>query len=192
MADTSSTFRAAIEFLQRAGVYDVILPFILVFTIVFAIFEKTKVFGTEHIEGKEYTRKNLNAMAAFVVALLVVGSAQIVEILNIVSAQVVVLLFASVFFLLLVGSFQKEEKGVFLTGGWKTAFMWIMFVGIIVIFLNGFGYLSTITDSVTSAGSSDVVGLIILAIILIFFVWFVVHDTHNMKSSGSSSSSDHH
>src|SRR3989338_9518794 len=115
----SSTFRAAIDFLGRAGVYDVILPFILVFTIVFAILEKTKVFGMENIEGKEYTRKNLNAMTAFVIALLVIGSAQIVDILNIVSSQVVILLFASVFFLLLVGSFSKEEKGgIFLSGGW--------------------------------------------------------------------------
>ncbi|HLC65689.1 MAG TPA: hypothetical protein VJI46_06220 [Candidatus Nanoarchaeia archaeon] len=173
----SSTFRAAVEFLQRAGVYDVILPFILVFTIVFAILEKTKVFGMEVIEGKEYTRKNLNAMASFVISLLVVGSAEIVEILNIVSSQVVILLFASVLFLLLVGSFSKEEKGVFLKGGWKTFFMFLMFAGIVVIFLNAFGFLEDLISGLSDTGTSETVGLIVMAIIMVFFVWFVVRDT---------------
>ena len=54
----TSAFRGAIEFFDKIGVYDVILPFLLVFTIVFAILEKTKVFGTDDIEGKKLTKKN--------------------------------------------------------------------------------------------------------------------------------------
>ena len=41
-----SVFRGIIEFFEKIGIYDVVLPFLLVFTIVFAILEKTKVFGT--------------------------------------------------------------------------------------------------------------------------------------------------
>ena len=37
-----SSFRSAIDFFGQVGVYDVILPFLLVFTIMFAILEKTK------------------------------------------------------------------------------------------------------------------------------------------------------
>ena len=66
-----SVFRGVISFFGDIGLYDVVLPFLLVFTIVFAILEKTKVFGVEEIEGKKYTRKNLNAMASFVIAFLV-------------------------------------------------------------------------------------------------------------------------
>ena len=53
-----STFRGALEFFEDIGIYDVILPFLLIFTIVFAILEKTKVFGTEEIEGTKNTKKN--------------------------------------------------------------------------------------------------------------------------------------
>ena len=69
-----STFREMIGFLDKIGIYDVVLPFILVFTIVFVILEKTRVLGTETIEGKPYTKKNINAMVAFVIAFFVVGS----------------------------------------------------------------------------------------------------------------------
>ena len=63
-----TVFRGIIGFLEQIGIYDVILPFLLVFTIIFAILEKTKVLGTETIEGKRYTKKNINAMVAFVIS----------------------------------------------------------------------------------------------------------------------------
>ncbi len=101
----ATPFRQVIEFFDTIGLFDVVLPFLLVFTIVFAILEKTKVLGMEEIEGKKYTKKNLNAIAAFVMAFLVVASSQLVEIITKVSANAVVVLFLSVLFLLLVGSF---------------------------------------------------------------------------------------
>ena len=47
-----TAFRQVINVLVDLGVYDVILPFLLVFTIVFAILEKTKVLGLEKYHGK--------------------------------------------------------------------------------------------------------------------------------------------
>ena len=38
---------SAIDFLKDFGFFDVILPFLLVFSILFGILEKTKVFGVE-------------------------------------------------------------------------------------------------------------------------------------------------
>nr|MBC8443979.1 hypothetical protein [Candidatus Woesearchaeota archaeon] len=102
-----STFRGVLEFFQDLGVYDVILPFLLIFTIVFAILEKAKVFGTEEIDGTKYTKKNLNAMASFVISFLVIASSQLVEIITTVSSQMVILLLLSIFFLILIGSFYK-------------------------------------------------------------------------------------
>src|SRR3989338_6986549 len=63
----ATPFRQVIEFFDTIGLFDVVLPFLLVFTIVFAILEKTKVLGTEEIDGKKYTKKNLNAIASFVI-----------------------------------------------------------------------------------------------------------------------------
>jgi len=60
MAEEGTTF------LQNWIVSKFILPFLLIFFIVFAILEKTKIFG----EGK----KQLNALTAFVVGLIFVGA----------------------------------------------------------------------------------------------------------------------
>lgn len=179
----ASTFREVLEFFNQLGIFDVILPFLLVFTIMFAIFEKTKVLGTEKIEGKTYSRKNLNAMLSFVIAFLVVASSKLVEIITQVSSQVVVLLLLSVFFLLLVGSFHKESpEGVFLDGAWKKLFMIIMFIGIVAIFLyaiktkDGEPWLEWFIKYVVNNFSSAAVASIILIVVLILAMWFIVRD----------------
>ncbi len=181
MAETS-TFRGAIEFFDKIGIYDVILPFLLVFTIVFAILEKTKVFGTEEIDGKKITKKNLNSMAAFVIAFLVVASSKLVETITEVSSNVVVLLLLSVFFLLLVGSFFKEGgDSVFLEKGpWRYIFMIIMFIGIVGIFLHaiqtddGEPWLEWAWDELTDNWTSSSVASVILIIVIVAFMFYIV------------------
>ena len=58
---------AELTFLNNWIIAKFILPFLLIFFIVFAILEKTKMFG----EGK----KQLNALVAFVIGLIFVGVA---------------------------------------------------------------------------------------------------------------------
>ena len=131
-----SVFRGIIQFFEKLGVYDVILPFILIFTIVFAILEKSRVFGTEKIKGDEYTRKNLNSMTAFVMAFLVVASTRLVAVINQALAHMVLLLLLSVCFLILIGSFMKEGEHAYLKEGpWRIGATVFMLIGIILIFL---------------------------------------------------------
>ncbi len=174
----ASVFGGIIQFFDQLGIYDVVLPFILVFTIVFAILEKTKLLGMEEIEGKKYTRKNLNAMLAFCVSFLVVASSKLVAIVTNVSSQMVVLLLAAVFFLLLVGSFYKEGEDVALKGGWRTLFMVIMFLGLLIIFLeaiptkSGTPVLEWFWSYMVSHWSSTAVASVLLmAGIVIFIMW---------------------
>lgn len=130
-----STFRGMLGFLDRIGIYDVVLPFILVFTIVFAILEKTKVLGTETIDNKQYSKKNINAMVAFVIAFFVVGSSKLVDILTEVSGHTIILLFTMICFMLLLGTFYKEGE-IDIGTRWNKLFMVIMFIGILLIFFN--------------------------------------------------------
>ncbi len=178
-------FRGIIEFFGDIGLYDIVLPFLLVFTIVFAILEKTRVLGTEKIEGKEYTKKNINAMAAFVMAFFVIASSRLVEIITEVSSHVVILLLLSVLFLLLVGSFVKEGAGVFLEGGWRMLFMFIMFAGIILIFLNALGWLEKFWDFIGRGQASNAVGSIILIVIIILFMVYIVKEPRSFSKIGS-------
>lgn len=175
-----STFRETFAFLDKLGVFDVVLPFLLVFTIAFAMLEKTKVFGTETVDGKTYAKKNLNALASFAIAFFTVASARVVDALTQISANVVILLFASVFFLMLVGSFSEEkEKGFFLEKTTKTLFVAVMFVGLFGIFLNaitvsdGRTWLEVIFDwlgqfsSNVSVATVVLIGVVVGAMLLI-------------------------
>jgi len=169
-----------IGFLQKIGIYDVVLPFLLTFTIVFAILEKTKIFGTETIDKKEYTKKNLNAMVAFVIGFLVIASGKIVAAITQVSSQIIILLMMSVFFLMLVGTFFGKEEDVSLTGAWRWIFMVIMFLGIVFIFLHaiktesGNSWLEVLLGLLSQFWTSTAVASIILVIGVIVFVWLMV------------------
>ncbi len=172
-----SVFRGTIDFMAKLGIYDVILPFLLVFTIVFAILEKTAIFGYDKVDNKKYTKKNLDAMVAFVVAFFVVASSKLVEVITTVSSQVVILLLLSILFLMLVGSFaQEKEEGFFLEKPWTGIFTIIMFVGIIGIFLNaiktesGQSWLGWIMDFMSTKWNTDWVA----SLILIFFVILIM------------------
>jgi len=129
-----STFGKAIVFMRDLGVYDVILPFLLIFTVLFAILERTRVLGTESAGEETYTRKNLNAMVAFIVAFLVVASSRLVAIINEALANIMLLLLLVIFFVLLVGVFYKEGEPIILESAWKWIFSIIMFLGISSIF----------------------------------------------------------
>lgn len=194
-----STFRGAIEFLARIGLYDVILPFLLVFTVVFAILEKTKLFGTEKIAGHEYTKKNLNAMAAFVISFLVIASSRLVAAINESLARVVLLMMVSVSFLLLIGVFYHHEEKVSLTGAWRTLFMIIMFVGVVLIFLQsiktdeGIGYLEYIWLIVANNFyGGPVVDAVILLIVVVAFIAFITKDSGKGGGHGSEPTGEHH
>ena len=198
MADVS-TFRNVIDFFGDLGIYDVVLPFLLVFSIVFAIFEKSRVLGSEEIDGKKQSRKNLNAMAAFVIAFMVVASSKLVETITKISSHIVLLLLLGVFFILLIGSFQKESpEGATLTSGWNLAFIIIMFIGLVGIFLNaltrsnGDTWLDTGWDFLVNHWSSKAIASIILLIVIILFMWFVTKepkkDTKKEGTAGSSGS----
>lgn len=187
-----SVFRGIIDFFVKIGIYDVVLPFILVFTIVFAIFEKTKIFGTEEVEGVKYTKKNINSMVSFVIAFLVVASTRLVALINEAAANIVILLLLSVFFLLLIGSFYKEGEDVSLGGAWRIIFMIIMFVGIVLIFLNaikiegGGSWLNWAWRWIVDNWSTNAAASIILLIIIVVIMLYVVQEKkHPAKKSNN-------
>ena len=178
-----SVFRGTLEFFGKLGVYDVILPFLLVFTLVYAILEKTKIFGIEKVEGKETTRKNLNAMTAFVVAFFVVASTRLVALINQVLASTVLLLLLSICFLLLVGSFHTGKEEFALKKGWRTFFMWIMFIGIVLVFLHALGWLQVIYSQLFFKFDTVVVSSIVLVVIIVVAIVYITGGFEKKKKS---------
>ncbi len=172
-----STFRNVIDFFFQLGVYDVILPFLLVFTIVFAILEKTKVLGMEEIEGKKYTKKNLNAMVAFVVSFFVVASTRLVAVISEAMANIVLLILLAISFLMLIGTFMGEKEVAFeRKDPWMIFFMFFMFMGIVLIFLNALDWLQPIMAFLSGNFRTDWVSSLILLVIVILIVLYVTKE----------------
>jgi hypothetical protein len=159
------------------------LPFLFMFFLVFAILEKTKIFGTEKIEGTDVTRKNLNGMTAFVIAFFVIASTKLVAVISEVLSSTVLLLLLSICFLMLVGSFHTGKEEFVLKKGWKTIFMIIMFAGIVLVFLHALGWLDFIFQNLFFRFDTVVVSSIVLIGIVIGFIFYVTKDPKR-KSSG--------
>ncbi|MBW2995756.1 hypothetical protein KY332_00485 [Candidatus Woesearchaeota archaeon] len=172
-----SVFRGVLVFFNKIGIYDVVLPFLLVFTIVFAILEKTRILGAEDIEGRKYSKKNLNAIVAFVTAFLVVASTRLVGVINTAIANTVLLLLLVVLFLLLVGAFFKEGEGVFLEGRWRVFFMTVMFIGIVLIFLQALDWLEPFWDFLTDHWETQWVASLILLVFVVLFIYFITKES---------------
>ena len=181
---TESLFREAIIQLNEFGVYDVVLPFLLVFTIVFAILEKTKILGVEKHGDHELTKKNLNSIVALMMAFLVVASTQLVAVINEVMANIVLLLILAISFLMLVGTFfTDKEFSLENSPNWVKFFMFAMFIGIVLIFLEALGWLRNFLDWWLDTPTTTLSGHVILLIIIILFIFFVTYEPkrHKMK-----------
>ncbi len=181
-----TAFRGVIEFLGDVGMYDVILPFLLVFTIIFAILEKTKILGVEKIDGEKVGKKNINSMVAISIAFLVVASTKLVSIINEAMANIVLLVLLGVSFLLLIGVFFKDEELDFFTKQpkWTAAMIIIMFVGLSVIFLDALGWLQQMFDFIKQwPGGWTVDALFFL--IVIGSIWLITRGDGGGNSSDS-------
>lgn len=178
----TSVFREVLEFLGRLGVYDVILPFLLVFSISFAILEKTKIFGTIKLDGEEYTRKSYNSIVAFCLGFFVVASTRLVAIINVGLANVAVIMVAFVSFMLAIGVFYGESDNIFGDEGirkMRIPIVILTFLSVIMIMLNviktdsGQSWFDIIYRFIAANWNSNVVGSIILLGLLIGFVGWV-------------------
>ncbi len=176
----------AIELLQDFGFFDVVLPFLLIFTIVFGMLEKTKIFGTEKIGDSHYPKKNINAMFAFVVAFFVIAAKEIVAAIQESLPLVSFILLAIVSFLMLVGSFvsgEKEFNFIDTFKGWRLPLAGVFTLAIIMIFFDSFGWLEPIYDYFSGQGND--VFIIAIFTLLVAGVVYFVFDAGKAPTGGS-------
>jgi preprotein translocase subunit SecG len=172
-----SPLEGALEFLEAFGFFNVVLPFLLVFTLIFAILEKTKILGVE--DGK--SRKNLNAMLSFVFALFVVATKEIVLAIRGSLPQVALILIIVFCFLLLAGSFMKSGEFSFEDNRfWKVFLTIIMFIAVLLVFLNavktesGESWLEVMGENITGTlFGSEVWAFILVVVIIIGAILFI-------------------
>ena len=180
-----STLGNAIAFLQDFGLFDVILPFLLVFTLVFAVLEKTKIFGMED----NHSRKNLNAMVAFSIAFFVTASVNIVTAFQVALPWVSLVLVILVSFLLLSGVMFEEtaDKNIWSLFSKHPALtkwlMGILFVVVLMIFGSAFGVLDVLFNYFQGS-DSEITTSIILLLLLVAAVWYSIRPAKDASTGG--------
>ncbi|MGV8150620.1 MAG: hypothetical protein ACP5NV_02730 [Candidatus Woesearchaeota archaeon] len=178
-------FQDGLMTLNEAGILDVILPFILVFTIVFAVLQKTKILGEEK-DGKP--RKNFNAVIALVMGLAVViphvigtypsPESDVVLIINSALPNVSAVMIAVIMLLLIMGVFGGDVNvaGSGLAG-WAVIFAIIATVVIFGNAANWFNlpnWLGFLEDSETQA-------LIVVILVFALIIWFITKEDKEKK-----------
>ncbi len=139
MASQAYQLEGFVRVLEGWGFTDVMLPFLLIFVVIFAVLEKTKIFGED--------KRNINTVLALVFALLVViphvtgrypAGMDVVLILNQALPAVSIVIVAVLMLLVLIGIFGHEKVFLGMTApGWVT---FISFMAILLIFGNSAGW----------------------------------------------------
>lgn len=180
----TSVLGSVVEFLAQLGFYDVILPFLLVFVVVFAVLEKTMVLGDE----KGAPKSNLNSVTAFAFGMMFIAASKLVSALNVALPIIVIMIFVFLSIMLLIGMFYKQGEFDFvdMMGGKEKMipYLIVAIIGVVLAFLQAFKILPVIVNWVVENYNSTVVASIVFGAVMFFLLRAIVSD------KGSSDSSD--
>jgi hypothetical protein len=104
---------------EQIGVFDTLLPFMLIFVIIYAVMHKTKVLGE---------KKQFNVAIALVMSLLTVVATPIIEIINKAIPNVSIVIVAVIMALILIGVFGGQVSWI---GGSLSGWIALIAFGII-------------------------------------------------------------
>ena len=158
-------FGEMVSYFQEIGVYDYFLPFLLTFAIIFAVLEKTKLFG----EGRE----RINAIIAFVVGLVLVAQQSIVETINMFLPRVALIFIIILMFLLIVSMIGgKQFEG--LSGGVFAIMVIVVIVFVLLALSPNMGWETGFFDYYFSSYELRALGSIAIPLlILLLAAWFM-------------------
>jgi len=167
--------------LNNLGVFNVILPFLLVYAIMYGILSKYKILGDPFAEGdKGRVTRSLISIVSASTGFFIVGSANVVLSLKTLIPYVVLFLLTLFFLILAISPFlQREEKSGELQMGNKTRMILlassiIIFTLMVIFILGLYNYVnSTLTSPVLSSLQPFIETLAILAIMFGIAYWAV-------------------
>ena len=169
----SSQFADFFLSLERVGFVDVLLPFLLVFTVIFAVLDKTKILG----EGK----RNMNVGIAMIFALMVViphvtgnfpAGYDPVLIINSALPSVSLVVIAVIALMILIGVFAHDRIMLGMTApGWVGAFS---IITLVFIFGSSAGWWTVgVMEWLENIFGSDIIAILIMILVFGIIIAFV-------------------
>ncbi len=154
--------------LQQIGFYDILLPFLLVFTISFAVLQKVKIFGAE--------ARKINAIVALVIGFLFLQNSYLSFILQRFLPNMSLIMIAALMLLLLVGIFAGGAFTGFGGVALNTAFVLSLVATLIAISVDFFpgstggGILEWFYILFPDPGTQQLIILVIIIVITVAVV----------------------
>jgi len=185
MASSNFALGEFMRTLENWGLTDVLLPFLLIFTLTFSVLEKTSILG----QGK----RNLNSALSVIMALLVViphvtgnlvAGYDPVLIINSALPSVSLLIVAVVMLLILIGVFAHDKVYLGLTmPGWIAFFA---ILSIIIIFGDAAGWWATGFNSwLDRTFGSDALAILIMLLVFGIIIAFVTGGGDDKEKVGA-------
>lgn len=194
----SSYFEIGLRNLHEIGLLEIILPFILIFTVIFAVLQRTKVLG-EDKNGKPM--KNFNVVIGIVVALATViphvlwgtnaptrtcylsnGFIDVVCTINNALPNVSLIVVAILMFLIIIGIWGKnvDIAGTSLGGIITIASI----IGIIAIFAIAAGWMGRLPNWLYFLRDPQTQALVVVILVFGLIVRFIVGPEEKEKKEG--------
>jgi hypothetical protein len=178
-----SGFSSLFQWMESYNMMDALLPFLLIFTLVYATLQKTKIIGTGE--------KKYNVIVAFIMAFITVlphitgtypAHADIVNIINGALPNISVTIIAMISLLLLIGVFAPVNMAGTMLGGF---FVFISIVAVIFFFLQAAGWMPSINSPQWSfLNDPDTQAVIIILVVFGFVLWFITREDKGTNITG--------
>ncbi len=156
---------------EEIGLFNVVLPFLLVFTISFAILEKSGILK----------QRNFNAVVSFVIALLFVRNQTLVGLVNNFLPNVSMFLVVILMFLLLIGIFGGKHKSTELTMGIAALVSFAFIVW--SLFATNFFRVDWLPDWLAYMDEQTKTTILFIAVFVIV-IWFVMREPKKSGDKG--------
>ncbi len=173
-----AAFENFVDWLIDMGVVDVLLPFLLIFAIIFAIMEKTKILGDE--------RRQIHVVISLIISAIVViphvigaypSGADPIEIINRALPSVSLVLVAVIALLLLMGVFGQEWPGL------HTAVFLFALIAVLWIFGSAAGWWGN-WDWIRVNIGEDAIAIVVVILVFAVLIWWITKPEEKTAGEG--------
>lgn len=176
-----------VEAARNVGFYEYILPFVLVFAIVYGILERINLFGNSSDDNGSDVAQRVHVIISFALAFFVIAftpaattmSAFFINFSGVLALILVSILGAMIVFgLVFRNSDEDDTAGGWFTDNWYTLMIVLAVVagGLLYVGLGQFPGLPSVDAGLPAMTTSEIIGVVIIGATLLFLGWAVGMD----------------
>jgi len=178
-----------IALLNNLGFFNVILPFLLVYAVMYGILSNYKILGDPFAEGdKGKVTRSLISLVSAATGFFIVGSANVVLSLRTLIPYIVLFLLTVFFLILAISPFlQREEKGGEILIGNRARIILltsaiIIFTLIVIFILGLYNYVASAATSPVLASLQPFIETIVILAIMFGIAYWAVKPEKSQKA----------